>query len=167
MKTFKLTGEQIQFVYNILNNPNICPMKDIASMRKITKFFDGIVDVVDQYDEIRDKYKEEKELKNGNVVALIPASKKADFEEEIKPIEEKLFTIECEREALSYTKALINKVPEIMYKEKGEKTKEGNTGTPTGFGGYETSKLFIKIIDALEDAQSPEKESKKKNNVPK
>jgi len=160
MKTVKMTNEQAQFLYAILNNAKLVPMPDIASTRKINRVFDAIEPPLKKYEDAVEKATEpflkgQVTEKNqpmvdsfGELVKGVPGSKRAEADKALEPLAKKEQSYEIEREALSYAQTRFESVVKDNYKEGKDKE------IPEGIGGRRMIRLFTEVLQALEDAKT-------------
>jgi hypothetical protein len=170
MKRFTLTLAEAQFLYNVLSN---IPDKTFADTRKKNKIFDTLEPAVEELKELLKPLSEKSTLANEkmkekvNQKDITPEERvKAltDYRDEdeklnkeIKKIGEIKREFQCDRESLAYNKQIFEGFVENSYSEpkKGEKTE-----TAHGIGARNDTKMFVAIIDAIEDAKE---DSEKKN----
>ncbi len=152
-KQITLTNDQAQFLYMKLNDSKLCPMPDLDTMRKITRVMDELEDKVVSYekkvDAIREKYREFFQVRmnpqTGESIEFIPEPHATKFNEEVKPLSDIKIKVTVDREALEKASFMFGKIVPNSYKNEN--------GKEIGMGGRYNSRMFVVVIDAINDAQ--------------
>jgi len=163
MKKFTLTLAEAKFFYDVLNN---IPDKTFADTRKKNKMFDAIEPAVEEYKEALKPLSEKVTLANEtmkekvNNKDITPEERVnamieyRDKEEKLNKEIEKIGAIKrefkCDRESLAYNKQIFEGFIEVSYREP---KKDEKTETARGVGARNDTKMFVAIIDALEEAK--------------